>query len=238
MVNNKVIKKSEKIRILKMLKALNFFYSLRELEEMLNISFQSLWKYVNFIGVPSDEIANEIVEKISKLRIIENTLLELAKNNSDNYYNLTKNIGFIELFTLAVEERLRKLDIDIDYVFTPSEEGIPIATSLALELETEICFPLTNRNIREDIAKIIWYYSNNEKEYRYILIPRECIHRDRKMHIVDVSTKDIEKLKSIITLMKSNGIEILGYSTIYVSKECLKVLEESNTHILYYLYIM
>ncbi|MEM0006331.1 MAG: hypothetical protein QXJ22_01705 [Ignisphaera sp.] len=238
MFNSKAIKKSEKIRILKMLKALNFFYSLRELEEMLNIPFQSLWKYVNFIGVPSDEIANEIIERISKSRIVENTLVEMAKSNSNNYYSLVRNIGFIELFTLVVEEMLRKLNIDIDCIFSLSQEGAPIATSLALELGSEICFPLTNRNIREDVAKIVWYYSYSEREYKYMLIPRECIHRDERVHIVDVAMDDSEKLKLIISLMRTNGVEVVGFSTVYISSECLKVLEENNTQILYYTHII
>ncbi|MCS7110711.1 MAG: hypothetical protein N3D82_01960 [Ignisphaera sp.] len=238
MLNNKAIKRSEKIRILKILKALNSFYSLRELEEMLSIPFQSLWRYVNFIGVPSDEIANEIIEKISKLRIIESTLVKMAKSSNSNYYNLIKNTGFIELFALAVDEKLKKIDTDVDYVFALSEEGIPIATSLALELGTEICFPLVNRNIQEDVAKIIWYYSHSEKEYKYMLIPRECIHRDKKVYVVDIFMEDIERVKSVTTLMRMNGVEILGFSTIYISKDCLKILEEYNTGVLYYLHVI
>jgi adenine/guanine phosphoribosyltransferase-like PRPP-binding protein len=235
---NRITRKSEKIRILKILRALNFFYSLRDLEEILNVPFQSLWKYVNFIGVPSDEVANEILEKLSRLKIIENTLNDVVKSNSNNYYNLVRNTGFIELFALVIEDKLRKLDLDIDFVFSLSEEGISIATSLAQELGTEMCFPLMNRNITEDIAKILWYYSYSEKRYKYMLIPRECIHRDKKLYMVDLFIDDVEKIKSIMSLMDANNVEIVGLSTVYICKECLNVLENINMAVLFYLYVV
>jgi len=46
---DKDIEYEEKLMVVKILKALNKFYSLRDLEQVLGVPFQNLWKYINLI---------------------------------------------------------------------------------------------------------------------------------------------------------------------------------------------
>uniref|UniRef100_A0A7C5UT26 Uncharacterized protein n=1 Tax=Ignisphaera aggregans TaxID=334771 RepID=A0A7C5UT26_9CREN len=71
-----------------------------------------------------------------------------------------------------------------------------------------------------------------------MLIPRECIHRDKKLYMVDLFVDDVEKIKSIILLMDVNNVEIIGLSTVYICRECLNILENINMAVLFYLYVV
>jgi len=50
-----MVAKVTRSRALEILDVLNYFYSLRRLEGLLNIPFQILWRYVNLLNVPEEK---------------------------------------------------------------------------------------------------------------------------------------------------------------------------------------
>jgi len=236
MSSNTSIRRAEKLRIIKILRALNYFYSLRDLEKILDIPFQSLWKYINFLGIPSDEVVEDIKNKLSEKKIIDELLYDIAKKYRDMPQHIARNIGFIELYSLVIEERLG--EEEIDYVFSLSQEAIPLATAISIEMGCELCIPLVNRNIIEENVKILWYYSPMEQSIKYILIPRDCLHQHKKFFLVDLMINEKDRLSKIISILNMNDISIIGIATVYISKECIDLINKNKYSNLLYLHVI
>ena len=227
---------AEKLIVVKILRALNKFYSLRDLEKILDVPFQSLWKYINLIGMPSEEVAEAILSKISKFRIVDEILTAKAKEFRVAPYNLSTDIGFLELYAIKIGNSIR--DRDIDLIMALSQEAIPLATILGIELNTNLCTPIPNENLVSENFKILTYYSQTFKEVKMLIYPKQCIKEGRKVFLVDFALLDIDKLEAVNAAIKSRDGEIDGVATVYISKCVLVRLIQFNIKNVYYVDIL
>lgn len=231
LTNLKHLKRNEKIKILKILRALNYIYSLRYLESLIDISYQNLWKYVNMLAIPSDEVAIDILNKLNNLKIVDKAITDIINNNRNNIYKIASDIGFLSLYVLKIEDSLKEYDIGI--AIPLSEYSVPFSTILSWELGLRLCTPIFSRKVREPKIKIMWYYSQQENELELFLLPKTCIDEESEALLVDISLNDIEKLKAVLQLLKSSEISVKAIVTIYIGKECLEFLDKTNVNIIY-----
>ncbi len=236
MSTNTSIRRAEKLRIIKILRALNYFYSLRDLEKILDIPFQNLWKYINFLGIPSDEVVQDIKNRLREKKIVDELLYDMARKYRDMPQHIARNVGFIELYSLVIEERLG--DEEVDYIFSLSQEAIPLATAISIELGCELCIPLVNRNIIEENVKILWYYSPTDQSIKHILIPRDCLHQHKRFLLVDLIINEKDKLSKIISILNTSDISVIGITTVYISKECIDFINKNKYSPPFYLYVV
>ncbi|MEM4959017.1 MAG: hypothetical protein QXX12_03980, partial [Nanopusillaceae archaeon] len=107
------MKRNEKIKLMKMLKALNYLYSLRHLETLLDVPYQNIWKYVNMIAIPSDEIAMDIITKLNNMKVIDRAISDIVDKYKDNIYGIASDIGFLSIYSLKLEDMLENIDIGL-----------------------------------------------------------------------------------------------------------------------------
>ncbi|MEM4553525.1 MAG: hypothetical protein QXI86_04755 [Ignisphaera sp.] len=219
MVNSRHLKRNEKIKLMKMLKALNYLYSLRHLETLLDIPYQNIWKYVNMIAIPSDEIAMDIITKLNNMKIIDRAISDIVDKYKDNIYGIASDIGFLSIYSLKLEDMLENIDIGL--IIPLSEYAIPFASILAWELGAKLCIPPFSRKIIDTKIKVAWYYSSRNNELEFFLLPKMCIDEDVEIFLVDILIDDLEKLKTISLLLKSSNMKVQGIATVYISTDCL-----------------
>lgn len=232
MINIKKFKRNEKIKIMKILKALNYVYSLRQLESFLEIPYQNLWKYMHMLTIPSDEVVTDIVSKLNEFKLIDKTINDIVNTYKGKVHELASDIGFLSLYVLRVEDTLR--DQDIDIVLPLSEESTSFATILAWELGLKMCLPIFNPKIREAKVKVIWYISNREKEVKLFILPSTCIEKTSVL-LAAVMLDDVDKLKTVFHVLKQSDANVKGIISIYMDKECLDYLKNSlpQTSVMY-----
>jgi len=224
--------RDEKIRVVKVLRVLNYFYSLRDLEKILGVPFQSLWKYVNMIALPSDEVAAQIVSKIQQLNLLEDLLLEVTKRGRENPRLLSIDIGFAFLFTTILVNKLGKPDID--YVLSASVDSIPMATVLALELGAELCTPLSNTGLGDGTTRFLWFYSSTSRSYQYLVLPRKCLSQGKKVFAVDLIADDTDRIQAIASTLRHHNVDIVGFAAVFIDETVLKKLAELGIKNVYY----
>lgn len=217
--NSKHIKRNEKIKLVKMLKALNYIYSLRHLESLLDVPYQNIWRYINMIAIPSDDVAVDIINKLSNMKIIDKTISEIANKYKDNVYGAASDIGFLSIYALKIEEVLE--DVDINIVLPISDYAIPFASILAWELGAKICIPSFSRKIKDTKIKAMWYYSLRSNELELFVLPKTCSEENTEIFLVDVLLNDVEKFKTVLLLLKSSNTKVKGLATVYINNECL-----------------
>jgi adenine/guanine phosphoribosyltransferase-like PRPP-binding protein len=226
----------EKIALIKTLKALNRFYSLRDLEQMLGVPFQSLWKYINFVGMPSDEVAEEILNKLAKLRIVEEILIGEAKKYRAMPQHITSNMGFLELYTIKLSQEISNKDVDL--VIASSLLASPLAILLGQEINADLCLPLPNENIHSDSVKVLTFFSTYQKKIELLLYPKHCIREKRRTIITDIVVEDASRIESIVNMVRSKEGEVEAIATVYIGRNVLEVLSQLNLRHSYYIEVL
>ncbi|NHW44679.1 MAG: hypothetical protein HA491_02975, partial [Candidatus Verstraetearchaeota archaeon] len=130
-----MVKRSVRSRVLELLHALNFFYSLRDLEEVLGVPFQSLWRYVNLLSVPEEKTTEKILSKIQELNLVEGAVRKALSDADVEIWSLAREPSFLRLFSLIIEELVEKEGVEVDVVVPLSEYAIPLASVVSMELE-------------------------------------------------------------------------------------------------------
>lgn len=221
---------------MKILKSLNYVYSLRHLESLIGISYQNLWKYINMLTIPSDEIAIDILTKLNNLKIVEKTINEFVDKNKDNVNRLASDIGFLSLYVLKIEDYLKEQDIST--VIPLSDYAIPFAAILAWELGLRLCTPMFSKGIKDPKIKIVWYYSSLDGELKLFPLSRICVDEEADVLLVDIMLNDVEKIKAVAQLLKSSNINVKGVATVYVTKECAELISKTLTSSVFYISVI
>ncbi|MEM4513996.1 MAG: hypothetical protein QXZ41_05795 [Ignisphaera sp.] len=223
MTNFKRFKRNEKIKVMKILRALNYIYSLRHLESLLEIPYQSLWKYINMLSIPSDEVTANILAKLNELKLIDQTINDFMSMHKNNVHELVSDIGLLSLYALKLEDDLR--DQDIDIIIPISEDSIPFATILAWELGLKMCIPFFDtKKVEDSKIRVTWYHSHYNNIELFI-ISTTCVD-DLNVLLADTVLDDVEKLKAILHLLKSGNSKLKGVVTVYIGKDCLNFIEK------------
>lgn len=216
--------RSERFKIIKVLRALNYFYSLRDLEKALNVSFQNLWRYINALAIPSDSIASQIMSRLEQLKLVDRVLRDVVVKYRSAPALLASNMGFLVLCSVTMEEKLR--DLDIEYVLAASEEAVPLATVLSLEMGAELCAIPLHSEVPRDEVKIFWYYSTQKRGYELMLIPKACLHAGKRVYVVDIVLSDLDKLASLISFIEHHDVAVEGAFAVYVDRAVASKLKE------------
>ncbi len=123
--------------MIRLLTLLNYYFSLRDLQSMLGIPYQTLWRYVSLKCMPEERASRRIAERIEELGLLKKLVEDAVDAARANPYDLIRKPGFLTLYTMLASETLR--DVRIGILVPVSELGLTLATALALELHSEIC---------------------------------------------------------------------------------------------------
>jgi len=165
-------KRYERQYFLQALQALNRFYSLRDLEKLLGVPFQNLWKYVNMLSIPEEKTVEKSLQKMKEANLIEKALQKALEKVKGNVWRLPRNVGFLKLYAFIAKELLG--DVNIEYVLGMSEYSSPLATALALSLDSNVCIVKSHASY-EDFTAVTWYRSGLRRGIRFLALPRECM---------------------------------------------------------------
>jgi len=209
--------------VLRVLDALNYFYSFRDLEKMLGVPFQSLWRYVNLLSIPEEKTAERILQRIKQLNLIEKAAREALEEVGVEIWRLARAPGFIQLFSIIAEDviGLEKLSS----VIAVSREALTLATVTAIELEAEVCLASPRIKLEKRGFLATQYRSHKFNELRFVALPRSCAKDGGKTALIDTVLEDVDKVAAIVGLLKRSRSEVVGYVAIAARAEDVEMLE-------------
>lgn len=160
--------------MLNILKALKYFYSFKELESLLDMSSQVLWRYLSFRAVPEKETALKIIEKVRERKLVQK-ILEGLKESSEQDLEVT-NPGVLLLAYLKLASE--KWASDAMVIITKDDPlSVAIGTVLALNLRAKLCVASSRVASRNYVYDVL---VGEGGELRALALPRRCIRKKDK----------------------------------------------------------
>ncbi len=215
-----MVKRGVRSRVLGLLHALNFFYSLRDLEEALGVPFQSLWRYVNLLSVPEEKTTERILSRIKELNLVESAIRKALSKSDLEIWSLAREPSFLRLFSLIIEELVEKEGEEVDVVVPLSEYAIPLASVVSMELERTLC-PVITCNVKneKDGFYVAHYTSYKDEELRVIAIPKRGLQGKESALMLDIALEDPNRVEAVSGIMRRAKIDKQSLIAIQLSRE-------------------
>ncbi|MCX8184500.1 MAG: hypothetical protein N3E43_01925 [Sulfolobales archaeon] len=218
-----LLRRDVKVLTMKLLSALKDFYTFKELEEILGIPYQTLWRYTNYLTTPEEGTAKKLIQTIRERKLIENTFeknFAIAKDLSD-IWAIVKNIGFLDLVAFETLELLDGEDVDGVLAF-PEESGV-LGAVIAHWIRGDVCVTTKAVSLGE---ALIEYYKDNSMELDMLAVSRGCIPRKGKVVLATLVLNNKELLEAALTIVRKSGAQPIALVAVFaVGKNWEKVIE-------------
>ena len=229
-----MVRRNTRSLAIKMLHALNYYYSLRDLEELLEIPFQVLWKYVNLINIPEEKTAKKILLAIEKRNLIRSALEDLMEKKKHELNTLYRDICFLRLASLILEEFVLKENIDC--IIPLSIHALTLASIISTEMHIRLCPVFCHSTIYENEGFYIHYYTRGKaNEVDVIMIPRKCLQGVMSPLLLDYTIGEMDMLKTVIGVLRRIKIKKVTMYFIYLSEEQINTIKELGVENVYFL---
>lgn len=207
------------------LKVLSYYYSFRDLEKILGIHFQSLWRYATLNSVPEKETAERILSKIAELNLLRTVIERELERVGREYHVLPRSPGFVSAFAYTMKEVFGpELFERISSVIALSPMAISLSTAIGIEADATICFAEKEPKLEKNGIAAIHYKSSRAGELRSIAVPRKCLDAAIIM-VVDVELSDVDEAVAIASLARRSKVKAILYSFIVSPESKLRELE-------------
>lgn len=195
-----------KAYVIKILSIMRHYYSLRDIEKMLDLPAQTIWKYVNLVAVPEEKTVAKIISKVSELRLINRLIENSIREFKENPVAVLSKPGFLKLFSYVTEDFVGSAKIDL--IIPMSTNAIILGSYVATDLPGLIC-PFTENPPHDRKGYVIAYYSSNN-EARFIALPKSCLKEKTTALLVDILPEEPSKLESVVGVLSGNRIHVYG----------------------------
>lgn len=213
------------------LKVLSYYYSFRDLEKILGIHFQSLWRYVTLTSVPEKDTAEKILTKISELNLLRAAIEQELSRAGGEYHVLSRSPGFVSAFAYTVKEFFGSdLFEKINSVIALSPMAISLSTAIGMEADALICYAEREPKLEKDGIAAIHYRSNAAGELRSLAVPKKCLSAAVIM-VVDVELSDLDEALAIASLARRSKVKAMLYSFVVSEGSKLRELEKRGGHV-------
>ncbi len=208
------LRRDVKVLTMRLLSALKDFYTFKELEEVLGIPYQALWRYTNFLTTPEEGTARKLVQVIREKKLIENAFersFARVKSLSD-IWDVVKNIGFLDLVAFETLELLNGEEVDGVLAF-PEEAGV-LGAIIAHWVRGNVC--VTTRSVSLGDV-VIEPFREDSLLLNFISISRGCIPKKGKVVLATIILYNRELLEAAVSIVKKSGAQPSALISIFAT---------------------
>jgi len=186
----------------KLLCSLKEVYTFKELEELLGIPAQALWRYTSFSHFPERQTSRRIIEAIRSQSLVEKALQKalLGKQGVFEEWRLLFNPRVLNLIGYLAWRKLS--DREVDLVLTYPERNAAIAAVLAEWLSAGVCIASERGRVSWGRLLTSQYLSSERGEIVYVHAPKDALEKDSKVLIVESVTASLEPLSALLSLVE------------------------------------
>ena len=207
------IEKDIKLLAIRMLIALKHFYTFKELEDLLGISYQRLWRYIEFHTFPEHQTAKKILMTIKEKKLVENVIERISEDKTSlKDWILVRNTGFLELTSLLVADAVRSLKIG--YIISAEDPfSIAFSSILASKMRTNLCII---SDVYSD-EEFFFGYARGDKRIKMLALPKSCVDKKKASIFVKFRAKSCSELEDYISFLRK--IDLRNLKVVIVLSE-------------------
>jgi len=214
----------KRAEVLRLLNVLRGYYSLRDLQDLLGVPYQTLWKYVNLLSVPEERTCEKILARIAELNLLDRLIKEEVSRAQEGILHLTHSPGFLHLFSLTARSFLKGSKATL--VIPLSEAGTTLAVAVAVELNIVVCPVMSNPPLDRRGYYLISYGAGDH--LMMLALPKSCVKEKARALLVDAEIRNYEKVEVFTYILRHARAVLQGVMAIKMSKEVREKLEEAG----------
>ncbi len=210
------LRRDVKVLAMKLLSALKDFYTFKELEDILGVPYQMLWRYTSFLTTPEEGTAKRLMQVIRERKLVESAFersFAKARDLSD-IWSAVKNIGFLDLVAFETLELLNGEGVDGVLAF-PEESGM-LGAVIAHWTRGDVC--VTTRAVSLGEA-LVEYYRDGSMGLNFIAVSRGCIPKRGKIVLATLLLNNRELLEAAVTLVRKSGAQPVALVAVFAAGE-------------------
>ncbi len=222
------LRRDVKVLAMKLLSALKDFYTFKELEDILGVPYQMLWRYTSFLTTPEEGTAKRLMQVIREKKLIESTFERSFARTRDlgDIWSVVKNIGFLDLVSFEALELLDGEGADGVLAF-PEESGI-LGAVIAHWIRGDVC--VTTRTVSPGEA-LVEYYRDGTMGLNFIAVSRGCIPKKGKVVLATILLNNKELLEAAVTAVRKSGAQPVALVAVFaVGESWGKIAEDLGLH--------
>lgn len=215
-------KDTKKVHALKILNVMRYYYSLRDIQKLLDLPYQTLWKYVNLISVPEEKTVDKILSKLEELKILDRLIAESLSELGQGLTNIITKPGFLNLFSLIANEFVQNTRVDL--IVPTSTHALLLSGPVAMELTCDIC-PFISEALSDRKGYVIIHYLDTQyNEVKFAIASKTCLTNKHQALIIETFVNTSDKIAAVIDVLKRFKIQVYGVLTLYARREAYENL--------------
>lgn len=212
----------------RLLRSLKGFFTLKELETMLKMPYQVIWRYISLKNTPEKITARKIIGRIEELGLIDRALERNIVVNSHGYvetWRLLNSFNFLELMGYQVAKFAGGEEINTVISYPPSTSPLTLISSDWLR--SKACTSLNNPDLSVEFYHRASYISHDKGRVMDVYLPGSMITRGDKVLLVRDVLNNLESIGAILEILDSIGADLWGiFAILSVSDEWRETVEK------------
>jgi len=194
----------------RLLSGLKEVYTFKELEELLDIPAQVLWRYTSHVQFPERGTAKKLLDTIQEKRLLERAVREivLGPQGVVAEWKLLFNPRFLNIVGYLAWKHFGEDGIDL--VLAPSERDSALAAVVADWLDADACAASERAWVNWGKLLSASYHSSERGEIVYLHLPRDAIEKGTRVLVAKGVTRDFESLPAIASIVEQAKGELAG----------------------------
>ena len=194
----------------RLLSGLKEVFTFKELEELLGVPAQVLWRYTSHVQFPERSTAKKLLDAIQEKRLLEKAIREivLGPQGVVAEWKLLFNPRFLNIVGYLAWKHFGEDEIDL--VLAPSERDSALAAVVADWLGADACAASERAWVNWGKLLSASYHSSERGEIVYLHLPRDAIEKGARVLVAKGVTRNFESLPALATIVEQARGVLLG----------------------------
>ncbi|MEM0371539.1 MAG: phosphoribosyltransferase family protein [Ignisphaera sp.] len=198
--------------VVELLSSLKRFLKFKELENILEISIPTLWRYIHGDIKPTEDRAKNMLMKLLSKPVIDIVMSRIVKMVDSDVVNLYSIVYNIDVLTLAsIDALLWSKDLGLTAVVTVEVDGISLATMIAKRLGTKLIVIKRRKEVGFDKFIELSYVTSMPPEVVTLYLPEGVLGYGDRVLVVDDLVRSGRTSGAVCELVKKSGAKAVGF---------------------------
>ncbi|PLJ77480.1 hypothetical protein [Infirmifilum sp. SLHALR2] len=196
--------------VARLLNGLKEVYTFKELEELLGIPSQVLWRYTSYSHFPERQTARKILEAIREKRLVEKALKECLTRQNEivEEWRLLFNPRVLNLIGYVVWKLFSGLEVDTVLTYPERNAGLAVVVAEWLLADVAVASERAYGNWGKLLTAS--YTSGERGEIIYLHVPRDSIEKESRVLVVKSIVNDFQSLHALFSLVEQAKANLVG----------------------------
>ena len=186
----------------RLLSCLKEVYTFKELEELLDVPAQVLWRYTSHVQFPERGTAKKLLDTIQGKKLLERAIKEivLGPQGVVAEWKLLFNPRFLNIVGYLAWRCFGEDEVDL--VLAPSERDSALAAIVADWLGADACAASERAWVNWGKLLSSSYHSSERGEIVYLHLPRDAIEKEARVLVAKGIARNFESLPAIASIVE------------------------------------